>query len=62
MLSAEENPRFILSRIEARVGCVYMILFFSANPTCLYMDEFLKHLVFCPLNGWSKIRPVHAQR
>ena len=61
VLSAEENPRFILSRLEARVA-VFTILCFSANLTCLYMDEFLKHLVFCPLNGWSKIRPVHAQR
>ena len=61
MLSAEENPRFILSRLEAGVA-VFIILYFSANITCLYMDEFLKHLVFCPLNGWSKIRPVHAQR
>ena len=60
MLSAEENPRFILSRLEAR-GDLHDFVF-SANLTCLHLDEFLKHLVFCPLNGWSKIRPVHAQR
>ena len=52
-----------LSWAGERLGsAVFTILCFSANLTCLYMDEFLKHLVFCPLNGWSKIRPVHAQR
>ena len=40
VLPAEENPRFILSRLGAGVGCAYMILFFSANLTCLHLDEF----------------------
>ena len=31
VLPAAENPRFILSRLEAGVGCAYMIFFFSQS-------------------------------